>query len=112
MFNLNFFVKTCINDFSKGEKIVNKTQVAKHLSETTGLKQQDCKDCISALCSLIKDGMKNGESITIKEFGSFGSKYRKEKYVYNLATQKPLLISARKVPVFKPMASLKKAINE
>jgi len=91
---------------------MNKGDVAKIISEKTKLKKSDCINCINALCELIRDGMKSGQNITIKEFGSFSAKYRKEKYVYNLATQKPLLVCARKVPTFRATGTLKKAINE
>ena len=86
--------------------------MAKIVSERTRLKRADCIRCINAVTQLIKDGVRSGEDINIKEFGSFTARYRKEKYVYNLATQQPLLINARKVPVFKATGAFKKAINE
>ena len=90
---------------------MNKNEVAKILSERTKLKKKDCINCINALCGLIKDAMLSGESVTIKEFGSFSAKYRKEKYIYSLTTQKPMLVAAKKVPNFRPTLALKKAIN-
>lgn len=90
---------------------MNKKEMAKLVSEKTRLKTADCINCINAITQLIKEGVRSGESINIKEFGSFCVKYRKEKYVYNLATREPILIDARKVPVFKPTGAFKKAIN-
>ena len=90
---------------------MNKSEMVVHLSRQTKLKKKDCLNCINAITSLIRQSVKNGESVNLKEFGSFSVKYRKEKMTYNPITKKNCVISAHKVPAFKATEHFKQAVN-
>lgn len=81
---------------------MNKRELAKIVAKESGLSVEDAKRVIDAVFKAIKDRMGEGESFSIRGFGSFSVRQREERRGRNPKTGETLLIPARKVPVFTP----------
>lgn len=90
---------------------MNKTEFANTFAKKNNMTKKESLACINAMCELIKESVKNGENVAIKDFGVFELKYRAQKTGLNPRTGKPITISARKVPTFKATLGFKKAVN-
>ena len=58
----------------------------------------------------IKESILNGEEVTLRGFGTFGLKERKEKVARNITQNTTLIIPAHKVVTFKPAASFEEEV--
>ena len=90
---------------------MNKTELVNSYARKQNLTKKESLNCINALCELIKETVKNGENVCIKDFGVFELKYRAQKTGINPRTGKPITIRARKVPTFKATQGFKDAVN-
>jgi len=90
---------------------MNKTELANSFARKNNMTKKESLNCINAMCDLIKDAVKSGENVIIKDFGVFQLKYRAQKTGLNPRTGKPITISARKVPTFKATQGFKDAVN-
>ena len=90
---------------------MNKTELVDSFARKRNMTKKDSLNCINDICNLIKQTVKNGESVVIKDFGVFQLKYRAQKTGLNPRTGKPITISARKVPTFKATQGFKDAVN-
>lgn len=75
-----------------------------------GLTKMDATDIVETFFELIKEGIANGEKVKIRGIGTFYARAKKERLGRNPQTDKPMMISARKVIVYKAGTSLKKLL--
>ncbi|MCQ2220630.1 MAG: HU family DNA-binding protein, partial [Prevotella sp.] len=59
-------------------------------------------DALEASMASIKESILNGEEVTLRGFGTFGLKERKEKVARNITKNTTVIIPAHKVVTFKP----------
>lgn len=60
--------------------------------------------------ALIKESILNGEEVTLRGFGTFGLKERKEKVARNITKNTTVIIPAHKVVTFKPAAGFEEEV--
>ena len=67
-------------------------------------------DALEASMASIKESILNGEEVTLRGFGTFGLKERKEKVARNITKNTTVIIPAHKVVTFKPAAGFKEVV--
>ncbi len=90
---------------------MNKSELAKHVSQRADLTQAQALAAISALETTITNVLKGGGDVTLIGFGSFTVKERAARTGRNPKTGEELQIAASKVPSFKAGKALKEAVN-
>jgi len=90
---------------------MNKNEFVNEIYEKSGLTKKDCKLCLETMINVIKEALKEGESITLSNFGKFKVNDVKSKCMYNFKTKNNQIVEARKTPAFKASESLKQCIK-
>jgi DNA-binding protein HU-beta len=54
-----------------GRKVMTKSEVIRRLAQLTGLRQIQVKAVLDEFTQLLAEGMRQGEKITLRNFGSF-----------------------------------------
>ena len=90
---------------------MNKTEFVNQVKTKSGISKKDCKLCLNAIIEVIKDALKNGESVTFSNFGKFTTNNSKQKNIYDFKTKETLTLAERKTPKFKPSENLKQIIK-
>ncbi len=90
---------------------MNKNEFVDIVKNKAGLTKKDCKLCLNAFVEVIKDALKNGESITLSNFGKFKVNEIKSKPMYDFKTGKTNIIESRKTPAFKASDNLKRSVK-
>lgn len=80
---------------------MNKSEIIEKVSRVTCAKTE-AKDSVETLIKTVKDALKNGERVTISEFGTFQVKFRKTRKGRNPRTGEEIDIPPKKVVKFKP----------
>lgn len=90
---------------------MNKSEIIKNLSETSGVSSKEAKVVLDAFCKLIKESLNKGESVRLNGFGKFEIKARKERFGVNPSTKEKIVIPAGNVATFKAGKELLDAVN-
>lgn len=90
---------------------MNKNEFVDVVYKKSGLTKKDCKMCLETILEVIKDALKNGESVTISNFGRFKINETKAKSMYSFKTRTTEIIEARKTPAFKASENLKQIVK-
>jgi len=91
---------------------MNKAELIEKMSEKAGMTKADAKKALDAFLASTEECLKNGDSLTLIGFGSFGVSKRAARTGHN--PQKPsetIKIPAKNVVRFSAGATLKKAVN-
>jgi DNA-binding protein HU-beta len=86
---------------------MNKSDLIKSISDSTGLKQTEAARLVDAVFDTIADNLKKGEQVAISGFGTFVAKTRAAREGRNPATGVMINIPARTSAAFKPAAAMK-----
>lgn len=62
---------------------MNKKELIKIASETSGVSQQTLHACLEILLNTMSTELTNGKSLTFSNFGTFKAKVQKERFVRN-----------------------------
>ena len=89
---------------------MNKGELIEAIAKVTETKAAAAK-VLDATLTAITKSLKKGNPVTLIGFGTFKVSKRKARIGRNPQTGKPLKIKAKKVPVFKAGAALKKAVK-
>jgi len=89
---------------------MNKGELIEAIAKVTCTKAEAAKALDTTLGAITKS-LKKGNPVTLIGFGTFKVSKRKARIGRNPQTGKPLKIKAKKVPVFKAGAALKKAVK-
>ena len=89
---------------------MNKADLVNAVAKVTSRKKE-AKDAVDTMLKAIAQSLKKKESVTLVGFGTFAVRKRAARTGRNPQTGKPLKISAKTVPVFRPGKSLKKAVG-
>lgn len=73
--------------------------------------KKQAKLAVEAMLEDVKEALVQGESVNLIKFGTFSVKDRAARKGRNPQTGEEIVISARKMPAFKPADELKKEIN-
>ena len=89
---------------------MNKGELIEAIAKVTCSKAEAAKALEVGLAA-VKASLKKGKPVTLIGFGTFKVSNRKARTGRNPQTGKPIKIKAKKVPVFKAGAALKKAVK-
>ena len=90
---------------------MNKTELVEKVAESAGLTKTLAEAAINAFVETITDGLKAGDKITLKGFGTFEVRQREAREGRNPRTGETMTIAASKAPAFKASSALKNVIN-
>ena len=76
----------------------------------TGMTKKQAAAAVNAILNVIEETLAKGDEVSLVGFGSFSVKERAARTGRNPRTGAPLMISAKKVPVFKPGKALKESM--
>lgn len=85
---------------------MNKKDLTAKVAKQTGLTHADAVKSIDAVFQAITEDVVDGNSTTIKGFGSFSVSLRAERQGINPSTKTSMTIPARKIMKFKPSKSI------
>ena len=83
-----------------------------HFETQLGLGRQESRQIVEKLLKIMKDTLSQGDDLLISGFGKFSVRQKKARQGRNPQTKESIILSARKVLVFKPSGVLRKRINE
>ena len=90
---------------------MNKTELVEKVAESAGLTKTQAEAAINAFVETITDGLKAGDKITLKGFGTFEVRQREAREGRNPRTGETMTIAASKAPAFKASSALMNVIN-
>jgi len=86
---------------------MTKADLVEKIAAESGLTKADSERALNAFVKTVSTALKNGDSVTLVGFGTFTVMERAEREGRNPKTGEAMTISAKKVPKFKPGATLK-----
>lgn len=90
---------------------MNKSDIVARVADRTSLSRAQAQDALDAALEVIRDGLSNGDTITLIGFGTFSTKSRAARTGRNPRTGQRLAIAASKTPSFKAGKSLRDAVR-
>jgi len=98
---------------SKTSGTIIKTDLAAAIREAVPeLTAHDTKDLVDLVRHSMAERLDEGEDVLITGFGKWEVRSKKERPGRNPATGEPIVVSARKVVVWKPSSVLREWMNE
>lgn len=83
---------------------MTQTELLNKISEDTGISFEDCKTIVYSLSKLSKDALIDGDTIKIKDFGSFKMFITKERIAHGFG--KTFKVNPKKKVKFTPSRNL------
>jgi DNA-binding protein HU-beta len=90
---------------------MNKAELIDEISKSADLTKADAGRALDGMIDAITIALKNGETVSLVGFGSFGVKERAERQGRNPQTGNTITIKAAKIPSFKAGKALKDAVS-
>lgn len=90
---------------------LTKADIAHVISSQVGYTRKDSLKVVDSLFELIKHSLENGEDVLISGFGKFSVKEKRERRGRNPQTGEPIILSSRKVVIFKYSGKLRHFVN-
>jgi len=90
---------------------MTKRDIALKIAEETGIKQIDVKEVMQKTLDHIIEGLANGQTIELRNFGIFKVKIRKGRMGRNPRTGEQVPIPDKKVVTFKPGLVMKAKVK-
>lgn len=91
---------------------MNRGELIQSLTEETGLSQKTVRTVVNALPNVMTKHLKDGNTITMKGFGSFTPWKQSERMARNPKTGKEVMIAPRTSVKFKAGSDLLKELNK
>ena len=91
---------------------LTKDKLITNLENQLGMGRQESRQVVEKLFKIMKDTLSKGENLLISGFGKFSVRQKKARRGRNPQTKEGLILSARKVVVFKASGVLRRRINE
>ena len=76
-----------------------------------GFSKREAAEIVELVFETLKETLAKGEKVKVSGFGNFVVREKKSRMGRNPQTDKPIMISARKVLPFKPSQVLKQTLN-
>lgn len=73
--------------------------------------QDEVSKTVEAFMAEIKQAVINGDSVTLRGFGTFSPKTRKEKIGQNITLGQSIVIPEHRIPHFKPSQEFKRSVK-
>jgi integration host factor subunit alpha len=90
---------------------LTKADIVDVLPDKLGLPRNRCAEIVETLLEIMKQTMENGEDILISGFGKFCVNEKKARKGRNPATGEPMMLSKRRVVVFRCSNILREKVN-
>ena len=91
---------------------LTKDKLVIRLQTQLGLTKPESRQIVERLFEIMKGTLANGEDLLISGFGKFSVRQKNARGGRNPQTKESLILSARKVLVFKTSGVLRERINE
>jgi integration host factor subunit alpha len=91
---------------------ITKEKLTILMQEQLGMTKQESRQVVDRFFKIMKDTLSQGENLLISGFGKFSVRHKNARRGRNPQTKKSLILSARKVVVFKTSGVLRRRINE
>ena len=92
--------------------MITKTNLIKAIQEKTNCSVSAVNSILDAATEFITQRVADGETVSIKNFGTFSARNRAERSGRNPRTGESIIIEARKVAIFKPGKAFKEIVNK
>lgn len=79
--------------------------------ENTGLPRKEAADAVEIFLDCIKNGLKEGEKVSLVGFGTFLVKSKGARNGRNPRTGEPIQIPEKKVAIFRPGKAFRESAN-
>lgn len=89
---------------------MTKNDIAKRISEETGIDRKTALTVVKALIATIKGSLAEGENVYLRGFGSFIIKERAIKAARNISKNTTIIIPKHNIPFFKPSKDFKELL--
>jgi len=90
---------------------MTKAEIIEGIYERVGCSKKESAAIVETVFETIKQSLERGEKVKISGFGNFEVREKKERVGRNPQTGDRIVISARRVLVFRPSQILKAALN-
>lgn len=81
---------------------MTKQDLIRRISEQTGLDPQISRSVVESFFEVVKTVVSQGETIYVRQFGSFGPKQRAQKVARHIKNNTAITLAAHAIPYFKP----------
>lgn len=96
---------------SRDNKTLTKAELVDSLFNTIGLTKREAKDVIEHLFETLRGHLSEGRTVKLPGFGNFIVRSKRARPGRNPKTGEDVVISARKVVVFRPGQKLKSIVG-
>lgn len=93
-------------------RTLTKADLVEQVYEHVGFSKKEASEVVESVFEALKQALEHGDKIKISGFGNFIVREKSARRGRNPQTNQPLVITARRVLVFKPSQVLKAALNE
>lgn len=90
---------------------MTKTEFLDSLCKKSGMSKVEAEKILNAFLNAVEDALCKDGNLSIRHFGSFIVRERKERTGKHPGTGEPLQIAASKTVIFQPAANLKSCVN-
>lgn len=90
---------------------MNKAELIEAIADSANLTKADAGRALDGFIAAVTGALKNGDTVSLVGFGSFGVKERAERQGRNPQTGNSITIKAAKIPSFKAGKALKDEVN-
>ena len=90
---------------------MRKTDIISLVSEDTGLSKVKAEEAVDAIIDAVRETLAEGESVTLRRFGSFSVREKNARVGRNPKTGLEAPITARRVVRFKAGRQFRDAVN-
>jgi len=90
---------------------VNKTDLIDRIATGTGLTKMETEAVVNGMLTLVRNALREGESVDLRGFGSFRVQHRAARTARNPRTKEAVEVEARYLPVFKASRELRASVD-
>ena len=91
---------------------MTKAEIVRLLIDKSGLPRREAAQAVEIFLDSIKEGLKNGEKVSLVGFGTFTVKGKNSRNGRNPRTGELIHIPNKKVACFRPGKAFREAVNE
>jgi integration host factor subunit alpha len=91
---------------------MTKADLVRVVYENIGFSKKEASDLVECVLEIMKSSLENGEKVKVSGFGSFLVREKEPRRGRNPQTDQSIIISGRKVLIFKASPVLKTCLNE
>ena len=96
----------------ESKETMTKADLVREVYENIGFSKKEASDLVECVLEIMKSSLENGEKVKVSGFGSFLVREKEPRRGRNPQTDQSIIISGRKVLVFKASPVLKTSLNE